>query len=185
MITIGECHTSIALYTKSISSTGYIHIRANLYSINSFRHRNDITICINNGTGWPRINTTAQLTDEVVDLAPVVLYENRAPFANRIEIVAGEQEVSQEELDSFMLPYGQSEESEEMARSILSLKRPNTMTKTCGPVIALVTVEGGAVIAPGAEKKLTIRRKWHCHQHPNCPNPRQNRNPDFTAKFHI
>lgn len=115
-----------------------------------------ITICINRGTGWPAISTCTQLTDEVVELAPVVLYENRAPFANRVEIINGAQEVSQEELDSFLLPYGQSEESEEMARSILSLKTPNTITKRCGPVYALVSVDGGAAVTAGAQKKITI-----------------------------
>ncbi len=115
-----------------------------------------ITLCINLGTGWPRINTCTQLTNEVVEFAPIVLFENRAPFAPIVEIVKGEEDIPEAELERFLLPYGQNEESEEMARSILSLKNPNTLTKRCSTVTTLVTVDGGATITAGGQKKLTI-----------------------------
>ena len=115
-----------------------------------------ITCCINMGTSWPVISTCSQLTDKVVALAPIVLFENKADFATEVSIVDGEMQVSQKEMDKFLLPYGQSEESEQMARSLLSLKMPNTTTKVCGPVVSLVTVHGGAYAVAGEEKKLTI-----------------------------
>lgn len=114
------------------------------------------TCCINMGTSWPVISTCTQLTEKVVELAPIVLFENKASFATEVKIVEGETEVSEKEKAKFLLPYGQSEESEEMARSILSLKVPNTTTKVCGPVISLVTVHDGPYAVAGQEKKLTI-----------------------------
>lgn len=114
------------------------------------------TCCINLGTSWPVISSCSQLTEKVVAFAPIVLFENRADFATIVEIVEGETQVCAKETDKFLLPYGQSEESEEMARSILSLKTPNTMTKTCGSVITLLTVQDGPYITPNEEKKFTI-----------------------------
>ncbi len=115
-----------------------------------------ITCCINLGTGWPRISTCTQLTDKVVSLAPVVLSQLKASFATEVKIEAGETQVSKEEIDKMFLPYGQSEESEEMSASVLSLKYPNTIMKRCSTVTALVTVHGGAYATAGEEKRITI-----------------------------
>ena len=49
-----------------------------------------------------------------------------------------------------------AEESEEMAVSVLTLKHPNTIVKTCGATYALVTVHDGPYAKAGEEKRISI-----------------------------
>lgn len=115
-----------------------------------------VTCCINLGTAWPVIDSCTQLTQKVCELAPVVLYENRADFGARVTIGSEKTCFSQAELDRFALPYGQSEESDELACSVLSLKAPNSIIKRCNAVTAIITVEGGAYAKAGEQKRLII-----------------------------
>lgn len=115
-----------------------------------------VTCCINLGTAWEVIDSCKQLTDRVTKLAPVVLYEMRAAFATELTWTTEQTEVTQAETDKFLLPYGQSEESEALAVSVLSLKNPNTIVKRCSTVTALVTVHGGAYITAGEQKRLSV-----------------------------
>ena len=114
-----------------------------------------ITLFINGCVSLPVPANCTDLTARVVKLAPFVLYANRASFGTVVELVDGETEVSQKELDIFPLPYGQSEESDLMRRSVASLK-PHTFTVDCGCVTAIVTVENGSDVRANEEKKLTV-----------------------------
>lgn len=115
-----------------------------------------VTCCINLGTAWPIIDSCTRLTQKIAELAPVVLFENRADFGVKVEITDSPLSVDSAELERFMLPYGQSEESDELACSVLSLKEPNVIVKNCGTVTALLTVQGGAYIRPSDQKRLSI-----------------------------
>ncbi len=115
-----------------------------------------VTCCINLGTSWPVINSCVQLTERVTALAPIVLYENRADFGLRISISDNPLSISDSEKQSYLLPYGQSEESDELACSVLSLKSPNTIVKKCGSVTALLTVHGGAYAKASEQKRFTL-----------------------------
>lgn len=115
-----------------------------------------VTCCINLGTAWPVIDSCTQLTERVAALAPVVLYENKADFGLIVSISDSPLSVSDDEKERFLLPYGQSEESDELACSVLSLKSPNTIVKRCGAVTALLTVQGGAYAKAGEQKRLTL-----------------------------
>lgn len=115
-----------------------------------------VTCCINLGTAWPVIDSCAALTEHVVALAPVVLFENKADFGATVTVTSAPACVSPEETERFLLPYGQSEESDELACSVLSLKQPNTIVKRCGAVTALLTVQGGAYVKPCEQKRFTL-----------------------------
>lgn len=115
-----------------------------------------VTCCINLGTAWPVIDSCTQLTNKVAALAPVVLFENKADFGATVTISSEPTCAKKEELARFTLPYGQSEESDELACSVLSLKQPNTIVKRCNSVTALLTVHGGAYAKAGEQKRLSI-----------------------------
>ncbi len=116
-----------------------------------------ITCSINQGTAFPFVGTCTKLTEKVTKLAPMVTYQMKGHFAIVPEFVCGENdEVSDSDIEYFALPYGQSEESEEMAVSVLTLKNPNTIVKNCGAVYAMVTVQDGPYATAGAEKRISI-----------------------------
>ena len=116
-----------------------------------------VTCSINQATAFPFVYSCTNLTEKVTKLAPMVTYQMKAPFAKALEFVYTEDsEFSDSDIEYFALPYGESEESEEMAMSVQSLQRPNTITKTCGTVYAMVTVHGGPYATAGAEKRISI-----------------------------
>ncbi|MBQ9714454.1 MAG: ADP-ribosylglycohydrolase family protein [Clostridia bacterium] len=116
-----------------------------------------VTCSINQGTAFPFVGTCTKLTEKVTTLAPTVTLQMKGHFAKTPVFVKDEAtEVSAEEITYFALPYGQSEESEELAASLLSLKTPNTIVKNCGAVYALVTVHGGPYAVAGEQKRISI-----------------------------
>ena len=116
-----------------------------------------VTCSINQATAFPFVYSCTNLTEKVTKLAPMVTYQMKAPFAKALEFVYTEDsEFSDSDIEYFALPYGESEESEEMAMSVQSLQRPNTITKTCGTVYAMVTVHSGPYATAGAEKRISI-----------------------------
>ncbi len=115
-----------------------------------------VTCSINQGTAFPFVGSCTALTDKVTKLAPMVTYQMKGHFAIVPEFVDGESEVRDSDIAYFALPYGQSEESEEMAVSVMTVRNPNTLVKTCGATYALVTVHGGPYARVGEEKRLSI-----------------------------
>lgn len=115
---------------------------------------NIVTISINQCLSMPKITTCSQLTDKVVAIAPSVLLFN-GMNAPTVEIVQGDTDFTQDELDKFLLPYGKCEETDAMRASLLSLK-PNTLQKKFAYGTAIVTLEDGYTIKPNEEKRLSI-----------------------------
>ncbi len=116
-----------------------------------------VTCSITQGAAFPFVGTCTNLTEKVVKLAPMVTYQMKGHFAKVPEFVYGEDsEFTDSDIEYFALPYGQSEESEEMAVSVLTLKNPNTIVKNCGATYALVTVHDGPYAKAGEEKRISI-----------------------------
>ncbi|MBE5746586.1 MAG: ADP-ribosylglycohydrolase family protein [Clostridiales bacterium] len=116
-----------------------------------------VTCSINQGTAFPFVGSCTALTEKVVKLAPMFTYQMKGAFAKVPDFVCGEDtQVTESDIEYFALPYGQSEESEEMAVSVMTVRTPNTIVKNCGAVYALVTVHGGPYATAGAEKRLSI-----------------------------
>lgn len=114
-----------------------------------------VTGTINTCLSWPRIKTCTQLTDKVVSLAPSVLRFNQMN-AQTIELIAGNDEYTQEEIDKLGLPYGKCEETDSMRASLFSMK-PNTFQMKLAYATAIVSYENGTDVAPNEEKKISIR----------------------------
>lgn len=114
-----------------------------------------VTGTINTCLSWPRIKTCTQLTDKVVSLAPSVLRFNQMN-AQTIELIAGDDEYTQEEIDKLGLPYGKCEETDSMRASLFSMK-PNTFQMKLAYATAIVSYENGTDVAPNEEKKISIR----------------------------
>ncbi len=116
-----------------------------------------VTCSITQGAAFPFVGSCTNLTEKVTKLAPIVTHQMKGHFAKVPEFVCGEDsEFSDSDIEYFALPYGQSEESEEMAVSVLTLKKPNTIVKNCGSVYALVTVHDGPYAKAGEEKRISI-----------------------------
>ncbi len=114
------------------------------------------TCCINLGVCWRRITSCTQLTDRVVRLAPIVTEANRAERQILFtEFTDGETKIDEDVFEKLSKPYGESEESDEMNRSLASLK-PFTFTYKGGPVTAVISYDGEPEIALGEERKLTL-----------------------------
>lgn len=117
-----------------------------------------ITCCINLGVCWRRITSCTQLTERVTKFAPYVLAANDVGADQRkykVEFTDGETELDENLIEKYKLPYGVSEESDEMRRSVATLQ-PNTFAVKGGAVTLIVGYDGGATIAAGEEKKLTL-----------------------------
>ncbi|MBQ8374306.1 MAG: ADP-ribosylglycohydrolase family protein [Clostridia bacterium] len=115
-----------------------------------------VTLSINLCISWKKITSCTQLTDRVVRLAPFVLQLSKADFRKEVELTDGENEWEDEEVESFLLPYGKSEESDEMRRSVFSLK-PHTTTTRFAYATAIVSYDGEPVLKRGGEKKVTVQ----------------------------
>jgi hypothetical protein len=129
---------------------------------------NIITCTINTCLSWPKITTCTQLTEKVVSLAPSVLRFNQMN-ASRVEIVNGEDEYTQEEIDKLSLPYGKNEETDAMRTSLFSMKE-NTFQTKFGYATAIVSYENGTDIAPNEEKKLSLQIINNVKAYGNKPN---------------
>ena len=114
-----------------------------------------VTGTINTCLSWPRIKTCTQLTDKVVSLAPSVLRFNQMN-AQMVELIAGDNEYTQEEIDKLGLPYGKCEETDPMRASLFSMK-PNTFQMKLAYATVIVSYENGTDVAPNEEKKISIR----------------------------
>lgn len=116
-----------------------------------------VTCCINQGVCFRRIVSCTELTDRVVRLAPVFVEENRAERQVLFtEFTCGESETESDIFEKCALPYGESEESDEMRRSLASLK-PNTFTAKCGVFTVIVSYDGTPETAAGEERYLTLK----------------------------
>lgn len=116
-----------------------------------------ITCCINMGVCFRRIGSCSELTERVVRLAPVVIEENRAEKQVLFtEFTDGKEEADDDIFGKFVLPYGKSEESDEMRRSLAALK-PNTFTAKCGAFTAIVSYDGSPEIFGGEARTLTLK----------------------------
>ena len=115
-----------------------------------------VTCSINQGTAFPFVGSCTALTEKVTKLAPMVTYQMRGHFAKVPEFVCGDTEICDGDIEYFALPYGQSEESEEMSVSVMTVRNPNTLVKTCGATYAMVTVQDGPYAKAGEEKRLSI-----------------------------
>lgn len=116
----------------------------------------DIATCtINMCVSFPKIKTCAQLTEKVVSLAPSVLRLN-CMNASLVEFVGGETEFTEEEREKFRLPYGKNEETDAMRASLAALK-PDTFQKKLGCVTAVISYKNGMEIAPGEEKRISVK----------------------------
>lgn len=116
-----------------------------------------ITCCLNLGVCLRRPKTCSELTERVVRLAPAVLEQNRAERqVSFTEFTDGENEIDGDVFEKFSLPYGKSEESDEMRRSLCALK-PNTFTAKCGRFTAIITYDEGSEIIGGETKHLTLK----------------------------
>lgn len=115
-----------------------------------------VTCSVNQGTAFPFVGSCTNLTKKVTELAPCVTRLMKGHFAKEVVFVNENTEVSDEDITSFLLPYGQSEESEEMAVSYLTVNTPNTIVKTCGATYVMVTVEDGPYATAGQQKRLSI-----------------------------
>ena len=117
-----------------------------------------ITCCINLGICWRKITSCTQLTERVTKYAPYVLAANDIGADLRkykMEFTDGATELDEDVLTKYKLAYGKSEESDEMRRSVATL-RPNTYAVKGGAVTLVVTCEGEATIAANEEKKITL-----------------------------
>ena len=116
-----------------------------------------ITCCINMGVCFRRIGTCSELTERVVRLAPVVIEENRAERqALFTEFTDGEEEIDKDVFEKCALPYGKSEESDEMRRSLAALK-PNTFTAKCGAFTVVISYDKAPETFGGEEREITLR----------------------------
>lgn len=116
-----------------------------------------ITCCINTGVCFRRVATCSELTEKVVRLAPLVVEENRAERQVVFtEFTDDEDEIDSDAFEKFCLPYGASEESDEMKRSVAALK-PNTFTAKCGAFTAVISYEGGFEVVAGEQRKVTLK----------------------------
>ena len=113
---------------------------------------NIVTCSINMGVAWRKIATCTQLTERVVRLAPSVLLQNRA----NVEIVCGENEIVGDEVERFLLPYGQNEETDAMRASLATYKE-NTLQVKFAYATAVVTYLDSPMIAQGEERKFSLR----------------------------
>lgn len=115
------------------------------------------TCCINLGVCWRRITSCTQLTERVVRLAPIVTEANRAERQVLFtEFTDGETEIEGDAFEKLSLPYGKSEESDEMRRSLASL-RPYTFTYKGGAATAVISYDCDPLLSAGEERKLTLR----------------------------
>lgn len=73
-----------------------------------------------------------------------------------VEFTCGENEVSEQDVEKFLLPYGKAEETDGMRASLISL-RPDTIQKKIAYVTAVVSYENGAEISAGEEKIVSLR----------------------------
>lgn len=116
-----------------------------------------ITCCINLGVCFRRPQTCTELTERVVRLAPVVTEQNRAERqATFTEFTDGKDEIDNDAYEKFALPYGQSEESDEMRRSVAALK-PETFTAKCGAFTAVVSYDKSPEASGGETRVLTLK----------------------------
>ena len=116
-----------------------------------------ITCCINMGVCFRRIGSCSELTERVVRLAPVVIEENRAERQVLFtEFTDGEEEIDKDVFEKCALPYGKSEESDEMRRSLASLK-PNTFTAKCGAFTVIVSYDKAPETFGGEEREITLK----------------------------
>ena len=72
------------------------------------------------------------------------------------EFTDGENEIEADIYEKFALPYGQSEESDEMWRSLAALK-PNTFTAKCGAFTVAVSYDKEPFVAGGETRSLTLK----------------------------
>ena len=116
-----------------------------------------ITCCINLGVCFRRPKTCGELTERVVRLAHAVLEQNRAERQVYFtEFTDGKDEIEGDVYEKFALPYGKSEESDEMWRSLAALK-PNTFTAKCGAFTVVVSYDKAPEIKGGETCGLTLR----------------------------
>ena len=116
-----------------------------------------ITCCINLGVCFRRVKTCRELTDKVADLAPVVVAANKAERqVAYTEFTDGRDEVDEDAFGKFSLPYGKSEESDEMRRSLAAL-RPYTFTRKCGAFTAIISYDGDPSLSGGESREVTLR----------------------------
>ena len=116
-----------------------------------------ITCCINLGVCFRRPKTCSELTERVVRLAPVVLEQSRAERQVYFtEFTDGKDEIEEDVYEKFALPYGKSEESDEMWRSLAALK-PNTFTAKCGAFTVVVSYDKAPEIKGGETCGLTLK----------------------------
>lgn len=111
-----------------------------------------VTCSINQGISWQKIGSCTQLTDRVSALAPSVLKQNRKD----VLLVSGDDEVPDNIAEAFAVPYGTSEETDEMRASVHSLKS-DTITQKFAYATAFVTYENGVAITANEQKKLKIK----------------------------
>lgn len=116
-----------------------------------------ITCCINMGVCFRRVKTCTELTEKVVRLAPVVVEQSRAERQVLFtEFTDGDTEIENDVFGKLSLPYGKSEESDEMRRSLAALK-PNTFTAKCGSFTVIVSYDGSPEIVGGEKRYLTLK----------------------------
>ena len=116
-----------------------------------------ITCCIAQGVCFRFVKTCTELTEKVVRLAPVVVEQSRAERQILLtEFTDGEDEIDADAFEKFSLPYGKSEESDEMRRSLAALK-PNTFTKKCGPFTVIVSYDKAPEVTPSETRVLTLK----------------------------
>lgn len=118
---------------------------------------NIITCCINQGVCFRFVKTCRELTDKVADLAPVVLRSNKAERqVVYTEFTDGNDEIDENVFEKFSLPYGKSEESDEMRRSVSSLK-PYTFTYKGGVFTAIISYDGDPTLSGGETREVTLK----------------------------
>ena len=116
-----------------------------------------ITCCINMGVCFRMPKTCAELTERVVRLAPVVIEQNRSERQLLFtEFTDGKDEAEPDIYEKFALPYGQSEETDEMRRSLASLK-PYTFTAKCGAFTVVISHDKSPEITGGETRYLTLK----------------------------
>lgn len=114
-----------------------------------------VTCTINLCVSWPRITSCTQLTEKVVSLAPSVLRFNQMN-AQKVEIIDGETEYSEEEIAKMSLPYGKGEETDPMRASLFSMQE-NTFQVDLKYATAIVSYKDGGEIYSGAEKRIAVK----------------------------
>lgn len=110
-----------------------------------------ITCSINRGISFRFANTITDLVNRISAQAPYCLYANK----DKVEIVDGETEISEEERTSFLKEFAKDDERDSIRALRYSLKANTFKTRT-GPLTTIVTYKDGVYCKAGDTKTLEV-----------------------------